>query len=64
MVAGPFISGPASSFPGKDTRKDFILFNINKPEMLQTRDSGEDVGRIFNAINKAAKIGAEEKGYP
>jgi hypothetical protein len=62
MVVGPFISGPASSFPGKDTWEDFItLFNINKPEMLQTGDNGEDVGRIFNAINKAAKIGVEER---
>lgn len=62
MVAGPFFSGPASSFPGKETWKDFItLFNINKPEMLQTGDSGEDVGRIFNAINEAAKIGVEER---
>ena len=30
--------------------------------MLQTGDSGEDVGRIFNAINDAAKnIGVEER---
>lgn len=55
-------SGPASSFPGKETWKDFdTLFNINKPQMLQTGDSGEDVGRIYNAILEAAKIGVEER---
>jgi hypothetical protein len=55
-------SGPASSFPGTETWKDFItLFNINKPEMLQTGDSGEDVGRIYNAILEAAKLGVEER---
>ena len=55
-------SGPASSFPGKDTWKDFdTIFNINKPTMLQTGDSGEDVGRIYNAVREAAKIGVEER---
>jgi hypothetical protein len=55
-------SGPASNFPGIETWKDFdTLFNINKPEMLQTGDSGEDVGRIYNAILQAAKIGVEER---
>ncbi|KAL8946979.1 MAG: hypothetical protein Q9222_006690 [Ikaeria aurantiellina] len=55
-------SGPASSFPSKDSWKDFItLFNINKPTMLQTGDSGEDVGRIYNAIVDAAKMGVEER---
>lgn len=29
--------------------------------MQQTGDSGEDIGRIFNAINDAAKIGVEER---
>lgn len=29
--------------------------------MLQTGDSGEDVGRIWNAINEAAKMGVEER---
>jgi hypothetical protein len=62
MVSGPFHSGPASSFPGRETWKEFIpLFNTNKPEMFQTGDSGEDVGRIFNAITEAAKIGVEER---
>ena len=55
-------SGPASSFPGRDTWKDFeTIFNLNKPEMLQTGDSNEDVGRIWNAVIKAAKLGVEER---
>ncbi|KAI4244629.1 MAG: hypothetical protein LQ352_006743, partial [Teloschistes flavicans] len=55
-------SGPASSFPPKSSWKDFTtLFNINKPTMLQTGDSGEDVGRIYNAIVDAAKLGVEER---
>src|SRR5580700_4925245 len=55
-------SGPASKFPGKETWKDFeTLFNLNKPEMLQTGNSGEDIGRIWNAILEAAKIGVEER---
>ncbi|KAI4095050.1 MAG: hypothetical protein L6R37_007127 [Teloschistes peruensis] len=55
-------SGPASNFPAKSTWKDFdTLFNINKPTMLQTGDSGQDVGRIYNAIVDAAKIGVEER---
>lgn len=29
--------------------------------MLQTGDSGEDVGRIWNAVLQAAKIGVEER---
>ena len=29
--------------------------------MLQTGDSGEDVGRIWNAVLEAAKIGVEER---
>ena len=56
-------SGPASAFPGKGTWKDFdTIFNLNKPEMLQTGDSGEDVGRIYNAVKEAAKeVGVEER---
>ncbi|MCJ1236286.1 hypothetical protein MMC14_004265 [Varicellaria rhodocarpa] len=55
-------SGPASSFPGKETWKDFnTIFNANKAEMLQTGDSGEDVGRIYNAVLDAAKLGVEER---
>ncbi|MCJ1246775.1 hypothetical protein MMC30_003984 [Trapelia coarctata] len=55
-------SGPASAFPGQNTWKDFdTIFNLNKHEMLQTGDSGEDVGRIYNAVKEAAKIGVEER---
>jgi hypothetical protein len=55
-------SGPASNFPGMETWKDFeTLFNLNKPQMLATGDSNEDVGRIWNAILEAAKIGVEER---
>lgn len=32
------------------------IFNINKSEMLQTGDTNEDVGRIWNAVLKAAKV--------
>jgi hypothetical protein len=45
-----------------DTWKSFEeIFNANKPEMLQTGDSGEDVGRIWNAVLEAAKLGVEER---
>jgi hypothetical protein len=44
------------------TWKDFTtIFNANKAEMLQTGDSGEDVGRIWNAVLEAAKLGVEER---
>lgn len=55
-------SGPASSFPGKNTWKSFEeIFNANKAEMLQTGDTEEDIGRIWNAVNEAAKLGVEER---
>lgn len=55
-------SGPASAFPGQNIWKDFnTIFNLNKPEMLQTGDSNEDVGRIYNAVVEAAKLGVEER---
>ncbi|RDW88409.1 hypothetical protein BP6252_00441 [Coleophoma cylindrospora] len=55
-------SGPASAFPGKETWKDFeTIFNLNKAEMLRTGDSHQDVGRIWNAVVEAAKIGVEER---
>ena len=45
-----------------DTWKSFEeIFNANKPEMFQTGDSGEDVGRIWNAVLEAAKLGVEER---
>ena len=57
-----YYSGPASNFPGQNTWKDFnTIFNLNKPEMLQTGDSNEDVGRIYNAVLEAAKLGVEER---
>jgi hypothetical protein len=60
---GQLFSGPASSFPPQSSWKDFVtLFNLNKNNMLSTGDTGEDVGRIFNAINSAAAaIGVEER---
>jgi len=55
-------SGPASKFPGKNTWKSFEeIFNANKAEMLQTGDSEEDIGRIWNAVVEAAKLGVEER---
>ncbi|KAH8678201.1 hypothetical protein BX600DRAFT_146915 [Xylariales sp. PMI_506] len=55
-------SGPASSFPPMSQWKSFEeIFNINKPEMFQTGDTGEDVGRIWNAVLECAKIGVEER---
>jgi len=55
-------SSPASAFPGQNTWKDFnTIFNANKPEMLRTGDSTEDVGRIYNAVVEAAEIGVEER---
>jgi len=63
QTCGKFFSGPASNFPAQDTWLDFVtLFNRNKQNMLNTGDVGEDVGRIFNAINDAAAaIGVEER---
>jgi hypothetical protein len=63
QTCGQFFSGPASNFPDQSQWKDFVtLFNLNKNNMLSTGDVGEDVGRIFNAINSAAaSIGVEER---
>lgn len=55
-------SGPSSSFPRMSTWKSFEeIFNLNKPEMFATGDTGEDVGRIWNAVVEAAKIGVQER---
>ncbi|CZR62219.1 uncharacterized protein PAC_12116 [Phialocephala subalpina] len=56
-------SGPASAFPPMSTWKTFEqIFNANQSEMLQTGDTHEDVGRIWNAVEAAAKeIGVEER---
>lgn len=37
------------------------IFNANKSEMFQTGNTGEDIGRIWNAVLEAAKIGVEER---
>jgi len=37
------------------------IFNNNKTEMLQTGDSNQDVGFIWNAVEAAAKLGVEER---
>jgi hypothetical protein len=56
-MASNFFSGPASSFPGKETWLDFdTLFNLNKTNIIQTGDSGSDVNAIFNAIEQASAI--------
>ncbi|OTB06475.1 hypothetical protein M426DRAFT_20925 [Hypoxylon sp. CI-4A] len=55
-------SGPASNFPGKDQWKSLEeIFNANKSEMAATGDTGEDIGRIWNAVNECAKLGVEER---
>ncbi|KAI8964429.1 hypothetical protein F5Y11DRAFT_316295 [Daldinia sp. FL1419] len=55
-------SGPASNFPGRDQWKSFEeIFNANKPSMAAMGDSGEDIGRIWNAVKECAKIGVEER---
>lgn len=55
-------SGPSSKFPGMDQWKTFEeIFNANKSEMLATGDTGEDVGRIWNAVKECAKLGVEER---
>lgn len=55
-------SGPASSFPPMSTWKDFTaIFDANKAEMLQTGDSEEDTGHMWNAVLEAAKLGVEER---
>ncbi|KAH7313026.1 hypothetical protein BKA65DRAFT_150686 [Rhexocercosporidium sp. MPI-PUGE-AT-0058] len=55
-------SGPASSFPPISTWLSFEdIFNASKSEMLQTGDSDEDVGRIWNAVVEAAEIGVEAR---
>ena len=57
-----YYSGPASSFPPMSTWSNFeTIFNTNKAEMLQTGDSGQDVGFIWNAVLEAAKLGVEER---
>ncbi|KAI0161067.1 hypothetical protein GGR52DRAFT_576475 [Hypoxylon sp. FL1284] len=55
-------SGPASNFPPMNQWKSFEdIFNANKPAMQQTGDTGDDIGRIWNAVLECAKIGVEER---
>ena len=55
-------SGPASSYPGKETWKKWPdVFNIYKQSMVNAGSTFDDVGRIFVAITEAAKIGVEER---
>ena len=37
------------------------IFNTNKPEMLQTGDTHDDVGRIWNAVVECARLGVDER---
>ena len=37
------------------------MFNRNKQSMSATGDTGEDIGRIYNAIKECAKIGVDER---
>ncbi|KAK7192937.1 hypothetical protein DPSP01_005146 [Paraphaeosphaeria sporulosa] len=55
-------SGPWQNFPSIDNWIGFEdMFNRNKPSMFATGDTGEDVGRIWNAIKECAKIGVDER---
>lgn len=62
MVGFTHYSGPAAKFPPMNQWKSLEeIFNINKPEMLQTGNTGEDVGRIWNAVKECAKLGVDER---
>ncbi|KAH8906711.1 hypothetical protein BR93DRAFT_958875 [Coniochaeta sp. PMI_546] len=55
-------SGPASKFPAINQWKSLeTIFNLYKPEMLKTGNTGEDVGRIWNAVKECAKLGVDER---
>jgi hypothetical protein len=54
--------GPSKNFPGMDQWKSFEeIFNANKSAMFATGDTGEDIGRIWNAVLECAKLGVEER---
>ncbi len=54
--------GPSTSFPPMSQWKSFEeIFNANKPEMSKTGNTGEDIGRIWNAVLECAKLGVEER---
>jgi len=63
IAAAPtFYSGPWWNFPAMNTWLTFEdMFNRNKPSMLSTGNTGEDVGRIWNAIKECAKKGVDER---
>ena len=55
-------SGPWQNFPSIDKWIQFEdMFNRNKSSMASTGDTGEDIGRIWNAIKECAKIGVDER---
>jgi hypothetical protein len=55
-------SGSWQSFPSIDKWIQFDdMFNRNKQSMLSTGNTGEDVGRIYNAIKECAKLGVDER---
>lgn len=61
-MGSTFYSGPSSNFPPMSQWKSFEeIFNINKTAMFATGDTGEDIGRIWNAVLECAKIGVEER---
>jgi hypothetical protein len=53
----PLISGPASSFPAKETWLDFdTLFNLNMSELSASGDTNTDVDGIRAAIHQNAEL--------
>jgi hypothetical protein len=53
----PLISGPASSFPPKETWLDFdTLFDRNMSEMFASGDANTDVDAIRAAIHQNAEL--------
>lgn len=61
--AEPRWSGPWWNFPGMDTWTSFYdMFDRNKPSMLATGSTHDDVGRIFVGIVEASRqIGVDER---
>ncbi|KAF2872361.1 hypothetical protein BDV95DRAFT_628047 [Massariosphaeria phaeospora] len=61
-AAPTFYSGPWQNFPAMNTWLSFDdLFNRNKNSMFSTGSTGDDVGRIWNAIVENAKLGVDER---
>ncbi|ORY19532.1 hypothetical protein BCR34DRAFT_582236 [Clohesyomyces aquaticus] len=62
QALGTVIHGDWTKFPAISSWIGFDdMFNRNKNSMFSTGDTGEDVGRIYNAIKEAAKIGVDER---